>query len=61
MKITIWINQDDIEFLKNFLGNEEPLPQNFQYWIEQPSAGVEGIYVLQILLSFDEYIRLRDF
>jgi|TARA_R110002012_G_scaffold317136_1_gene532973 hypothetical protein len=60
MKITIWINQDDIESLKNFIGNDEPLPPNFKYWIEQPSSAVEGIYVLQILLSFDDYVRLRD-
>jgi len=61
MKITVWINQDDIESLKNFLNNNEPLPSNFKYWLEQPSASIEGIYVLQILLSFDEYIRLRDY
>tara|TARA_R100001594_G_scaffold149961_1_gene209387 strand:+ start:1258 stop:1443 length:186 start_codon:yes stop_codon:yes gene_type:complete len=61
MKITIWINQEDVESLKNFLKNGEDLPSNFKYWLAPPSVYQDGIYVLQILLSFDDYVRLKDY
>jgi len=61
MKITIWVNESYLETLNNFIKNNESLPEDFSYWLDRPSSHLEGIYVVRILLSLDDYVRLKDY
>jgi len=60
MKITIWTYEQNLKHLHNFLNNDEPLEDSFEYFLTVPSL-LEDIYVVQVLLSYDDYIRLRDY
>ena len=65
MKINIWITEEFLESLYSFLHKDgTELPDNFEYFLREP-----GPYqipkdtranILQVVISFDEYIRLKD-
>tara|TARA_R110001583_G_scaffold141539_1_gene293728 strand:+ start:340 stop:540 length:201 start_codon:yes stop_codon:yes gene_type:complete len=66
MKINIWINEELLESFYSFLNEDKiELPDNFEYFLTQPGAyqltSEKRINILQLTISFDEYIRLRDF
>tara|TARA_R100000664_G_C2759772_1_gene149919 strand:+ start:1299 stop:1481 length:183 start_codon:yes stop_codon:yes gene_type:complete len=60
MKILIWLEEKNLEKLHNFIEKKEDLPQDFEYFLRIPHI-VEDIYVVQVILSYDEYIRLKDY
>tara|TARA_R110002167_G_scaffold323177_2_gene529097 strand:- start:5056 stop:5256 length:201 start_codon:yes stop_codon:yes gene_type:complete len=66
MKINIWINEESLESLYLFLHKEDnELPDNFEYYLTKPPHhqifNYEKVKILQVNISFDEYIRLKDY
>ena len=65
MKINIWIDEEFLESLYSFLYKEgTELPDNFEYYLTEPgpqqTPNDVRANILQVLISFDEYIRLKD-
>tara|TARA_R100000900_G_scaffold3303_1_gene4638 strand:+ start:116 stop:298 length:183 start_codon:yes stop_codon:yes gene_type:complete len=60
MKIAIWTYEENLLYLHSFLKNESTLPENFEYFLTIP-LDVKDIYVVQVLLPYDDYVRLRDY
>ncbi len=66
MKINIWINEEFLESFYSFLKEDKiALPDNFEYFLTQPGpyqlTSENWRNIVQLTISFDEYIRLRDF
>lgn len=66
MKINIWIKEELIESFHSFLKKDRTeLPDNFEYFLTQPGPyqipNETRNNIVQVVISFDEYIRLRDF
>ena len=66
MKINIWINEESLESLYLFLNKEDiELPDNFEYYLTKPPQhqilNDERVNILHVVISFDEYIRLKDY
>jgi hypothetical protein len=49
MKVMIWITESNLELLEK--------GEIIQYWLREPGYGVD---LVQIQISYDEFIRLRD-
>ena len=60
MKILIWLYENNLKQLHNFLEKGEPLDSEFEYFLRVPPV-VEDIYLTQVLLSYDDYVRLKDY
>lgn len=60
MKISIWTYEDNLQFLYNFLNKENTLPNDFEYFLTVPLV-VKDIYMVQVILTYDDYVRLRDY
>jgi hypothetical protein len=66
MKINIWLNEEFLEPFYSFVKKEHnELPDTFEYFLTTPGpyqvTKEDRINIVQVLISFDEYIRLRDF
>jgi len=60
MKISIWTYEDNLQLLYNFLNKENTLPNDFEYFLTVPLL-VKDIYIVQVLLTYDDYVSLRDY
>ena len=64
MKINIWIEDMFLEHLNLFLKENIKLPTNFEYYQREPVlhqlSTNNGNNMIQVVISFDEYIRLKD-
>tara|TARA_R110001583_G_scaffold11629_2_gene52377 strand:- start:9563 stop:9745 length:183 start_codon:yes stop_codon:yes gene_type:complete len=60
MKIAIWTYEKNLKILDDFLKNESTLPKSFEYFLNVP-LDMKDIYVVQVLLLYDDYVRLRDY
>ncbi len=49
MKVMIWVTESNLELLNN--------GDIIQYWVREPGNALD---VVQVQISYDEYIRLRD-
>ncbi len=49
MKVMIWITESNLELL-----NKGDI---IQYWVREPGNALD---VVQVQISYDEYVRLRD-
>ncbi len=49
MKVLIWVTQSDLELLNR--------GELIQYWLREPDDALD---VVQVQISYDEFIRLRD-
>jgi len=66
MKINIWIDEESLESLYSFLHKENSeLPDNFEYYLTKPPQhqiiNDDRVNILQVIISFDEYVRLKDY
>ena len=59
MRINIWITEEFLESLYSFLYSDGELPDNFEYFLRNPEQ--TKVNILQVVISFDEYIRLKDY
>ena len=49
MKVIIWVTESNLELLNK--------GEIIQYWVREPGNALD---VVQVQISYDEYIRLRD-
>ena len=49
MKVMLWVTQTNVELLER--------GEIIQYWLREPANALD---VVQVQISYDEFIRLRD-
>ncbi len=49
MKVMLWVTESNLELLNK--------GEVIQYWLREPG---DELHVVQVQLSYDQYIRLRD-
>tara|TARA_R110000824_G_scaffold265612_1_gene454486 strand:+ start:445 stop:627 length:183 start_codon:yes stop_codon:yes gene_type:complete len=59
MKINIWVNKEKVEDLNKLIKEGKELPHDFEYFIREPGQ-INGIYVLSVQLTYEEFVLLND-
>ena len=59
MRVNIWISEEFLESLHLFLCGDCELADNFEYFLRSPEQ--TKVNILHVVISFDEYIRLKDY